>query len=303
MEFSEGEGFNDREFFGFDGYLPLILGSSFLGANRAGDVFTGRFGVWELDFQVVGILAAGQSLTGYSHGHPLDHYILMPFPSFGEGLFDGDEEFWDWIYDRMTRPSSLIIEDSPEMIRQAINLVHEAAGALGVNYTFAGAAGTLRNEIELRNLVRGHQEAVFGLLAAVSAIMFTVLVILKSIAYKLRERDYFILMTTGFSKAKLAVIVWLESLLVFLPAFIVFQELLFFQSGLYWSYSILRSLTQTHGLGRRWIYRMMWQGIEGLAHAQTAPALWAAAGFTLVLFFVSGIYPIYKLRKLYRQGR
>ena len=304
FEFVDGDNFNENDFTNFRGYFPILLGYNFNEVNNVGDVFIADYFSTPIELKVIGILDQNQSFhhPDFEDSHwllnnPLDNYILLPFISHRNKNLT-EEEWWLWygIYSTLTS-GFLLVENTPQEINRAINLVHSAAAEIQLPYRLTGAANRMAETIEIQNLVRHQREIMLILFLNISIILFVIILIFMGIKYRMREKTYYTLMLTGQSKWKISLSIFLETALMFGIGFIVTHEYLVFDSGLLWTRAIFTSpatLTNPDYFTRWWMYQSVW--ID-------TPALWYIAIFNLILCLVSIIYPSIKLKLLYKRGR
>ena len=300
LKLSEGRLFVEEDFQQFKGYFPILLGHAFNEANDVGDVFSFSFFEVDIDVKVLGILDSDQSLDTHIEwmGSNLDNDIIFPLVANRTNFSLDDDEFFLWygIYSQLAS-RFIIVENTPDAIDYVINFIHSSVMETDMTYTLTGMGANIWETIETRNLVRHQRIIIMFLFSSVAALMTIIITILVSIKYQLREKTYFTLMLMGCPKYKLAVNIISETILFFLIAYIWIHDYLIFDQRVFpMGRSILNFPDWEFypGSPRLSIYRQVWTQNNAMSIVTL---------FVILLCLTSMVYPIIKLKKLYKNGR
>lgn len=298
LEILAGRNFIIEDFVVFNGYFPILLGYEFYEHNEVGDRFTALYFGLEQTFEVIGILAPHQFQGGSNSPRLLDIVLVMPFVSRRYFSEDPQElSFWEEIY-RNLAYSLILVENTPDAIDTAINILNAGSEEIGIPYFLTSMGEHIPQTIEVRNLVRHQREVMMILFANIAFIMSVVIMILMSIKYRMREKTYNTLMLNGVSKWKLLTPIILETVLIFSIVFLIVNEYLVFDSGFLSRRELLTDQQLIQFLGEnsnvRWfVYRFTWSENHTMLYLLL---------YTVVLCMISLIFPVIKLKKLYKKG-
>ena len=306
FEMIQGRNFVQDDFFNFNGYIPVILGYDFKNNNTAGDIFQAEFFDVIFDFKIIGILDTSQYWgTGWIIRF-LEGEIIVPFIHNMSPNELVDNKFLSQIYLQLIN-QFIVVKNNPHSIDAAINSIY--AGARDASLRIGTTAMHERdfNNIEVRNMVRHQQEVIMTLFGSVTIILGATIVILVSVKFKSRKKEYQKMMMIGVPKSKIYIPFLSELFTTFTAIFIFMHEWLIFRSGFISCKNHLESLrfhphiTYLYGENnwwgpRKWIYRQAW-------NPNYSPNFLYVMIFIVILFLISTILPLYKINGLYNNRK
>lgn len=301
VEVAVGRGFEDADFEErlVGGTVPIILGSNYAGYYEIGDIITADYLFLAFDFEVVGILAENQRTFQFTADYFLDNYMIIPHFSLGEPQSNAERESQTSIYRNKALWTFLFVDDTPEAIDYMKNTIHTAATELGIPYDFNSMDEAFIRYRELSNLIN-HNLTVINTLFIGSALLIGLIIfIFTKMKYNRRKNVYYTQFLLGIPMSKQMKAVILENLIIYISVIALALYYAVFYSGLILTAENIMFMEQNNA-SRLYVF---WHTLMNDIFDRHI-TLYQTALYGGILFIISSVYPMIKIKFLYtNKGR
>lgn len=213
LEVSEGRLFEASDFTFNGDFVPVILGSDYLGYYEIGDLMVGDYNFSTFTFEVVGILEARQEFFDNYGLYALDNRIIMPHQKFLSPQTDEEKNFQVLTYTSRLK-AFLLVEDTMADRDYMINSITALSQQTNIEVEIFGMDRELFLNNEIRSLIFQHQDSIRGLIASLLFSISGIIFLASILRYEKQKSVYHHYYFLGRPMISLWGSIFLENLLI-----------------------------------------------------------------------------------------